>query len=64
MSDGQKPSRPEISFLPPLNMVLAFFEREARKRSPKKDDTQPIHSKEQNVKRIIERLNNKEQPDD
>jgi hypothetical protein len=45
-------------------MVLAFFDREARKRSPKKDDTQPLHSKEQDVKRIIDRLNNREQPDD
>jgi hypothetical protein len=64
MSDEQKSSRPEISFLPPLKMVLAFFDREARKRSPKKDDTQPLHSKEQDVKRIIDRLNNREQPDD
>lgn len=64
MSDEQKSPRPEISFLPPLKMVLAFFDREARKRSLKKDDTQPLHSKEQDVKRIIDRLNHKEQPDD
>jgi hypothetical protein len=64
-SDEKKPSRPEISFLPPLKMVLAFFDREARKRMLKKDDTVPLESKEeQDVKRIIDRLNNKDQSND
>ena len=62
MADEKKTSRPEISFLPPLKMVLAFFDREARKRMLKKDDTLPLQSKEeQDVKRIIDRLNTKDQ---
>jgi hypothetical protein len=52
--EKKKPVRPEIFFLPPLKMVLSFFDR----KSEKKKDAQPRdESKEQDVKRIINRLN-------
>jgi hypothetical protein len=61
MPDEKKASRPEISFLPPLRMVLAFFDREARKPALKKDDTRPVETREHDVKRIIDRLNHTDQ---
>lgn len=65
MSEDKKTARPEISFLPPLKMVLAFFDREARKRaSLKKDDTRPVNTTGHDVKRIIDRLNEKDKDDD
>jgi hypothetical protein len=65
MSDEKKPDKPEIPFLPPLKMVLAFLDREARKRGLlKKDDTQPVNTKEYDVKRIIDRLNETDKKSD
>ena len=56
--EEKKSSKPELPFLPPLKMVLAFFDREAWKRMLKKDDTLPLQSKgERDLKRIIDRLN-------
>jgi hypothetical protein len=57
MPDEKKVSRPEISFLPPLKMVLAFFDREAHNPPLKPGDTRPVETKEHDVKRIIDRLN-------
>jgi hypothetical protein len=65
MSDEEKPDRPEIHFLPPLKMVLAFFDREARKRGfLKKDDTKPVNTKSYDVKRIIDRLKDTDKKSD
>lgn len=65
MSDEKKPDKPEIPFLPPLKMVLAFFDREARKRGfLKKDDTKPVNTKAYDVKRIIDRLNDTDKKSD
>jgi hypothetical protein len=61
MSDEKKSARPEISFLPPLKMVLTFLDREFRKRALKPDDTRPVETKEHDVKRIIDRLNDNDQ---
>lgn len=56
--EEKKRSRTEIPFLPPLKMVLAFFDREARKLAQlKKDDTRPVNTKGHDVRRIIDRLN-------
>lgn len=60
MPEEKKPSRTEVSFLPPLKMVLAFFDVGARKPALKKDDTRPVETKEYDVKRIIDRLSEKE----
>lgn len=64
MPDEKKPSRTEISFLPPLKMVLAFFDRDAWKPDLKKDDTRPVDAKEYEVKRIIDRLKKNDQKSD
>ena len=56
--EEKKTSKPEVPFLPPLKMVLAFFDREARKLIRlKNDDTRPVNTKGYDVKRIIDRLN-------
>jgi len=57
MPDEKKPARPEIFFLPPLRMVLAFFDRDRKKRESEKDTSQQEESKEKDVKRIINHLN-------
>ena len=36
MADEKDRRHPEINFLPPLNMVLTFFDRTFRKRDEKK----------------------------
>jgi hypothetical protein len=64
MSEEKKLSRREISFLPPLKMLLAFFERETQARPLKKDDTQPVNTKGYDVKRIIDRLKKKDEQSD
>ena len=59
--EERKSSRTELPFLPPLKMVLAFLDREARKLVRlKKDDTRPIDTKGYDVKRIIDRLNDED----
>jgi len=56
--DKKKTTRPEIFFLPPLKMVLSFFDRKREK----KEDTQPRdETTEQEVKRIINRLNDEDE---
>jgi len=60
MPDADKTTRPEINFLPPLKMVLSLFDRETRKPAPKPEDTVPVDTKQFDVKRIIDRLNEDE----
>ena len=64
MSEERKSTHPEVSFLPPLKMVLAFFERESRTRLAKKDDAGTTSSKPEVVKRIIDRLNEEDRKND
>jgi len=64
MSDEKKSSKPEISFLPPLKMILAFFDREARKLTVKKDATRSADTQPRDVKRIIDRLNDTDKKSD
>lgn len=56
MSDAKKPRHPEVNFLPPLDMVLAFFK--------KKDKPGVVNNtpQELDVKRIINHINDDEQP--
>jgi len=61
MPDEKKPPRPETFFLPPLRMVLAFFDRDRKKRESEKDALQEEESKEKDVKRIINRLNDEDE---
>ena len=61
MPDEKKTTRPEIFFLPPLKMILTFFDRNSKKRESDKDTMQPDETKEEDVKRIINHLNDKDQ---
>lgn len=64
MPEEKKPSRPEIFFLPPLKMVLSFFDREAKKRA--KDQSAGSDQREANeetVTKLIEKLSEKENKD-
>jgi hypothetical protein len=59
MSDEKKkkPPYPETNFLPPLKMVLAFFEKNKKK----KDAEKQADSDEKNVEKLIEKLSEKEE---
>jgi len=63
MSDEEKkPRHPETNFLPPLNMVLTFFNKKIRKRNPQEET--PDEEKEvtgHNVEKLIEKLSEKEE---
>jgi hypothetical protein len=62
MSDENKkkdPSKPETFFLPPLKMILAFFDKEAREK--KKKETKEEKTVEKNVEKLIEKLSEKEE---
>jgi len=67
MSDEKKKDplhadlRRETFFLPPLKMILSFFDKESRQREKeKKDDENQEETKEKNVEKLIEKLSEKE----
>jgi len=65
MSDEKKDKKkeelhPETNFLPPLNMVLTFFDKTFRKRDQKKKAAEEI-DEEKNVEKLIEKLSEKEE---
>jgi hypothetical protein len=56
MSDEKKkPDHPETNFLPPLKMVLAFFDQDEKEKDAKQET-----SDERNVEKLIEKLSEKE----
>lgn len=59
MPDEKPPLHPEINFLPPLDMVLSFFDKDARKRALKKQETEKQKEEEKNVEKLIEKLSEK-----
>ena len=62
MSEEKKPRHPEINFLPPLDMVLTFFDRTFRKRdAQKKIAEEQKEVDEKNVEKLIEKLSEKEE---
>ena len=67
MSDEKekKPVHPETFFLPPLKMILAFFDKESREREKKKDATGATEKQEktveENVEKLIEKLSEKDE---
>ena len=71
MSDEEKqkdpsPSEPEergeTFFLPPLRMVLAFFDKESRQQEKKKKDVEKQEKTVgENVEKLIEKLSEKEE---
>ena len=68
MSDEKKKKDPlhaddrrETFFLPPLKMILAFFDKESRQREKKKDAEEQEKTVEKNVEKLIEKLSEKEE---
>ena len=63
MSDDEntKPRHPEINFLPPLDMILTFFNKKLNKRSKQKQSVdEQKEVEEKNVEKLIEKLSEKE----
>ena len=62
MSDDEKtrPRHPETNFLPPLDMILTFFDKKKRKPSKQAEivDEEKI-AEEKNVEKLIEKLSEK-----
>ena len=54
-SEGDVQGHPETNFLPPLKMVLAFYEREEKEK-----ETKDENSDEKNVEKLIEKLSEEE----
>jgi hypothetical protein len=71
MSDEKKKKdasrlHPETFFLPPLKMILAFFDKESRQREKNKKDAAGAAEKqekptEKDVEKLIEKLSEKDE---
>jgi len=62
MSDEEKkPLHPETNFLPPLDMVLTFFNKTFRKRETQQEADKQKEVNEKNVEKLIEKLSEKEE---
>ena len=63
MSDKQekKPLHPETFFLPPLKMVLTFFEKESHQNEKDAKEQSQEKATEQDVEKLIEKLSEKEE---
>jgi hypothetical protein len=55
--EKKAPRFPEVTFLPPLRMVLAFFEKES---SETAGTEKAIPANEKKVEKLIEKLSEKE----
>ena len=65
MSEKKKkdPLHPETFFLPPLKMILTFFDKESRQRQKEKNATQAENQEkatEKDVEKLIEKLSEKD----
>lgn len=68
MSDKKKKDaprlHPETFFLPPLKMILTFFDKESRQREKEKKDTHLENqdkATEKDVEKLIEKLSEKDE---
>ncbi len=62
MPDEKKSLHPETNFLPPLDMVLTFFDRTFRKRDTQEGSAEERKEmNEKNVEKLIEKLSEKEE---
>ena len=59
MPDEKNPRHPETNFLPPLDMVLTFFDRIVSQREEKQKLSITI-KEEKKVEKFIEKLNEKD----
>lgn len=55
----KEPRHPEINFLPPLKMFLAFFDKESRQK--KRKSAKQENQDEKNVEKLIEKLSENEE---
>ena len=65
MSEKKKkdPLHPETFFLPPLKMILTFFDKESRQREKEKNAAQAENQEkatEKDVEKLIEKLSEKD----
>ena len=60
-ADKKEPLHPEINFLPPLGMILSFFKKKDKPGVVNNTPQEPEEVKEQDLKRIIQRIHNDEQ---
>jgi len=58
--DASQPGK-ETFFLPPLKMILAFFDKESRQREKQKKETKEEKTVEKNVEKLIEKLSEEEE---
>lgn len=62
MADQRKPRLPEINFLPPLDMVLTFFDRTFRRRDAQEQTIgEQKRTDEKTIEKLIEKLSEKEE---
>jgi hypothetical protein len=62
MSEEKSSLPSETFFLPPLKMVLTFFERDTRERAPSEGAAEErTESDEKTVERLIEKLSDKDE---
>jgi hypothetical protein len=66
MSEKKKkdPLHPETFFLPPLKMILTFFDKESRQRHKEKKDANAENQEkatEKDVEKLIEKLSEKDE---
>lgn len=66
MSEKKKkdPLHPETFFLPPLKMILTFFDKEARQREKEKNAVRAEKQEkatEKDVEKLIEKLSEKDE---
>ncbi|MEB2332949.1 MAG: hypothetical protein OZ914_01390 [Anaerolineaceae bacterium] len=61
MPEKKKPSDSEVFFLPPLRMILSFFDREnkSRRRSQEADEEQK-RTEEKAITELIDKLSEQE----
>jgi hypothetical protein len=63
MPDKKDSTKPEISFLPPLKMILSFFDKETRQREKEKTAADKKEKYEEKVVKLIEKLSEPEKKD-
>lgn len=61
MPEKKDNEKPEIFFLPPLRMLLSFFDKDARRKKAEHAHDDETESKEKTVEKLIEKLNKKDE---
>ncbi|HQU36053.1 MAG: hypothetical protein CNIPEHKO_01253 [Anaerolineales bacterium] len=61
MPEKKDHEKPEIFFLPPLRMLLSFFDKDARRKKTEQTHEEEKESKEKTVEKLIEKLNKKDE---